>query len=161
MIKAVFLMTLFLSVSTGIARAHGVTVVTSLEGRVVVVSSLYSPHQPLVDASVSVYSPADPENAWQTGRTDKTGHFAFVPDAEGEWAIVIDDRQGHLKRTTLTFTPDFPAESEMPEQLVTEPAAPVEYRLSNIHRIIIGLSLIIGITGLFYGLKVRQERKSE
>lgn len=156
--KTVLFIVLSLLISTGSAFAHGVTVEVSIEGRVVVVSSSYSSLQPLADASVSIYSPADPENAWQTGRTARTGHFAFVPDAEGEWMIVIDDRKGHMKRTNVAYRTDKPEEKEITEDTVTEQAEPPVNRMSNLYKILMGLSLIIGITGLFYGLKTRQER---
>lgn len=157
--NAVFLITLGLLVPMGTALAHGITVETSIEGGVVVVSSSYSSTQPLVDASVSVYSPSDPDNAWQTGRTDRTGRFAFVPDVEGEWTVAVDDRQGHMKRTAVAFRPDVPEEKKLSEETLAESAEPVENRLNTIHKIILGLSLIIGITGFFYGLKARQEQK--
>ncbi len=162
MIKhAFFLIAISLVVSTGSALAHGITTDVSIEGGVVIVGAFYSPAQPVAGASVTIYSPAEPENDWQTGKTDKTGHFAFVPDTEGEWLIVIDDQMGHMKKATIVFTPDLPEESEITEGTVTEPIAPADNGLNTSLRIIIGLSLIIGITGLFYGLKNRQVRKQE
>jgi len=157
----VFLISLILMVSTGSALAHGVTVDISIEGGVVIIGASYSPAQPLVAASVSIHSPAEPENEWQTGRTDKTGHFAFVPDARGEWSIVIDDQKGHMEKATVVFTPDLPEKSEITEETVTKPVDPAGNGLNTSHKIVIGLSLLIGITGLFYGLKVRQEQKTE
>lgn len=156
-----FLIAISLVVSTGSALAHGITTDVSIEGGVVIVGAFYSPAQPVAGASVTIYSPAEPENDWQTGKTDKTGHFAFVPDTEGEWLIVIDDQMGHMKKATVVFTPDLPEESEITEGTVTEPIAPADNGLNTSLRIIIGLSLIIGITGFFYGLKNRQVRKQE
>jgi len=155
----VFLISLSILVSTGNALAHGITVDIGIEGGVVILGASYSPAQPLVDASVFIYSPAEPENEWQTGRTDRTGHFAFVPDAKGEWSIVIDDQKGHMKRTTIVFTPDLPESSEIAEETFSKPVDPAGNGLNTSHKIVIGLSLLIGITGLFYGLKVRQEQK--
>jgi hypothetical protein len=146
-------------ISISSALAHGVTVDVSIEGGVVILGVSYSPTQPLADASVIIYSPAEPENEWQTGRTDKTGHFAFVPDAKGEWSIIIDDQKGHMKKTTIAFTPDLPEESEITEETLTKPVDPAGNGLNTTHKIVIGLALFIGITGLFYGLKARQEGK--
>lgn len=165
--QTAFLVAMSLLVTTGSAFAHGVNVEASIEGRMVVLSSFYSSNHPLADASVSIYSPVDPENTWQTGRTDRTGHFAFVPDAEGEWVIVVDDGKGHKKRTTVNYTAEISEGEEMPEEektgevIVAEPVEPPVNRMSNFYKILMGLSLIIGITGLFYGLKARQERKTE
>jgi nickel transport protein len=160
MVKHVILLiSLSIMVSTGTALAHGVTVDISIEGGVVILGASYSPTQPLVDASVFIYSPAEPENEWQTGKTDRTGHFAFIPDAEGEWSVVIDDQKGHMKKTTIVFAPDLPEESEIAEETFTKALDSAGNGLNTSHKIVIGLSLLIGITGLFYGLKVRQERK--
>jgi hypothetical protein len=156
-----FLLAISLVVSTVNALAHGITVDVSIESGVVVLNAYYSPAQPLADASVSICSPAEPEKKWQTGRTDKTGHFAFVPDTEGEWSIVIDDQKGHMKRTTVVFTPDLPEEKEITAETITKPIAPAGNGLNTSHKILIGLSLIIGITGFFYGMKARQVRNQK
>ena len=155
----VFLFSLSTMISISSALAHGVTVDLSIEGRVVILEASYSPTQPLVDALVFIYSPAEPENQWQTGKTDRTGHFAFIPDVKGEWSILIDDQKGHMKKTTIAFTPDLPEESEITEETLTKAADPAGNGLNTTHKIVIGLALFIGITGLFYGLKARQEGK--
>jgi len=157
--KTALLITLSLLISTGSALAHGVNVETSFQGGVVIVRSSFSPAQPLIDAPVTIYSPADRENAWQTGSTDKTGHFAFVPDAEGEWTFVVDDRKGHMKRTAITVLSDMPEEEEITEDEIVESTETSGNGLSKIHKIITGFSLIFGITGIFYGLKARQGQK--
>lgn len=157
--KTALLIMLSLLISTGSALAHGVNVETTFKGGVVVVRSSFSPTQPLVDAPVTIYSPADRENAWQTGSTDKTGHFAFVPDVEGEWTFVVDDRKGHMKRTAIAILSDMPEGEKITEDEIVESTEPSVSGLSKTHKIIIGLSLIFGITGIFYGLKARQGPK--
>jgi nickel transport protein len=159
--NVVFLISLGIMVSTGSALAHGITVDLSIEGEVVILGASYSPSQPLADASVFIYSPAEPENEWQKGRTDKTGHFAFIPDVKGEWSIVIDDQKGHMKKTTFVYSPDLPEENEISEETIAESVEPAGNGLNTTHKIVIGLSLIIGITGFFYGLKARQLRNKE
>jgi len=146
-------------VSIGSALAHGVNVETSFKDGVVVVRSSYSPAQPLIDASVTIYSPAEREKAWQTGSTDKTGHFAFLPDVEGEWTFVVDDRKGHRNSTTITVISDMPEQEEVTKDEVVEPAEPSGSGPRQFPKIITGLSLIFGITGIFYGLKARQRPK--
>ena len=84
-----------------------------------------------------------------------------MPDVEGEWSIVIDDQKGHMKKATVAFTPDLPEENEITEEPVAKPIAPAGNGLNTSHKILFGLSLIIGITGFFYGLKARQARKTE
>lgn len=64
-----------------------------------------------------MYSPEDPGEAFQILRTDRRGRAAFLPDAAGEWRVVVDDGTGH--RTELTVTVD------------SEGAAPVARRAGS------------------------------
>jgi nickel transport protein len=156
----ILLISLLSMVSTGSVLAHGFSVDMAVNGKVVILKASYSSSQPLVDASVFIYSPNEPDNEWQKGRTDKTGHFAFLPDVQGEWTVVIDDQKGHKKTTTIVFTPDLPEKSETTEESFNKAHEPAGKGLNTSHKIVIGLALLIGITGLFYGLKVRQEQKN-
>ena len=162
MVKHAFLLiSLSIMVSTGNTLAHGVNVDIRIEGGVVILEASYSPTQPLVDAAVAIYSPAEPENEWQSGRTDRTGHFAFIPDVTGEWSIVIDDQKGHIKKATIVFSTDLPEENEIAEETLNIPPEPAGSGLNTGYKILMGLALLLGLTGLFYGLKVRQERNKE
>jgi nickel transport protein len=143
------------------AFAHGVITETSFHGKVVVIRSSFSPTQPLVDGLVTIYSPADQENAWQTGRTDKTGNFAFMPEVDGEWIFVVDDQKGHMKRLTVPVQFDVTAEQEIDTNTIEVVPESPEVGLSKTHRVIFGLALIFGITGIFYGLKARKTSKKE
>lgn len=158
--RTALLTTLLMLVFTAGAFSHGVNTETSYHGNVVVVRSSFSPTRPLVDALVTIYSPADQENAWQSGRTDKTGNFAFMPDAEGEWLFVVDDGKGHMKRLAVPVQLDVTAEQETDSNAIEVVPESPESSLSKTHRIIIGLALIFGITGIFYGLKARQLPKN-
>lgn len=51
-----------------------------------------------------MYSPGAPGEPFQTLRTDRRGRAAFLPDAAGEWRVVVDDGTGH--RTELTIAVD-------------------------------------------------------
>ena len=164
-VKAVLVTILFLTVSVNLL-AHGVNVETSFQGKAVVLRSSFSPTQPLSDAVVTIYSPADAENSWQTGRTDKTGHFAFLPDTDGDWIFVVDDQKGHMKRTTISVSSELlageqPAEEVSATAEKTVSATSPPSGLNKIHRVIIGLSLIFGLTGIFYGFKARQNQNQQ
>ena len=154
------LITLFVLVFTTGANAHGINTETSFHGNVVVVRSSFSPTQPVIDAFVTIYSPADQEDAWQTGTTDKAGNFSFLPDVEGEWIFVVDDQKGHRKRTAVMVRFGKQAEHEHDAEANKVVAESSESGLSKTHRLIIGLALIFGITGIFYGLKARQAPKN-
>lgn len=154
MIRKLFLSAVVLMLlAAGHAAAHGVNIDISTEGRAVVVRSSFAPTQPLIDALVTIYAPADGENAWQTGRTDKDGNFVLLPDAEGEWTFVVDDQKGHLKRVVVGVYPDLFAAKDEPAKNETAVRVKTDGKMSKGGKIIIGLSLIFGVTGIFYGLR--------
>ena len=84
-------------------QAHGLQAQLELEAPVVVLRCTYTDGTP-ADAEVLVYSPDELDRSYQRQRTDVHGRVTFVPDAAGEWRIVVDDGMGH--RTELTVTVD-------------------------------------------------------
>lgn len=77
------------------AYAHGVGYRVS-EKKAISLEFFYSTGEPLSYVEARVYSPADSEFAYQSGRTDEEGRFAFTPNAPGEWRVVAKDEEGHL-----------------------------------------------------------------
>lgn len=61
----------------------------------------YDDGSPMSYAEIKVFGPDDPEKLSQTGRTDKNGYFAFIPDAEGQWLVAAEDGAGHLAKAEL------------------------------------------------------------
>lgn len=64
-------------------------------GKAIAVKASFSDGEVLAHATAEIYSPADLTLAHQTGRTDKNGWVAFVPDVPGKWRIKIIDAPGH------------------------------------------------------------------
>lgn len=58
--------------------------------------STFGNGQPLKGASVTVYSPEQPNRVWEKGLTDSEGRYTFKPDESitGEWEVNIK-RDGH------------------------------------------------------------------
>jgi len=54
--------------------------------------STFSSGEPFTGATVTIYSPNDADQPWQTLTTDNEGRFAFVPDKAipGDWEIAIE-----------------------------------------------------------------------
>jgi uncharacterized GH25 family protein len=157
MIRRLFFLTsVLMLVAASRAGAHGVNVEVTMEGKIVAVRSTFSPTQPLADALVTIYSPVDLENAWQTGRTDRGGFFAFMPDNGGEWIFVVDDQKGHMKRIPIAIADDM---SSVQEEIAAEEHVDSGHshsHMSKSSKLITGLSLIFGITGIFYGIRARK-----
>ena len=76
------------------ALAHGVEGEVTLFSGGVVVTATYDTGEPMSYAKVEVYAP-DSKIKFQTGRTDRNGRFAFVPDMPGKWRVIISDGIGH------------------------------------------------------------------
>ncbi len=160
----------FFIVSTTVT-GHGINFETEKYPPVVKVKSFFSATSPVIDARVMIYAPGETD-PFQTGYTDRDGFFSFVPDTQGEWVFGIDDGMGHASRITITVGSDFFAPEEDPVADVDkeQEAAAVETTASEcvfmvgipvIYRVLFGLALIFGITGIFYGIKTRQAAKKQ
>ncbi|MEM8643253.1 MAG: carboxypeptidase-like regulatory domain-containing protein [Cyanobacteria bacterium P01_G01_bin.54] len=67
------------------------------------ITATYGSHQPMRQAQVSVYSPADLQTPWQTGQTDDQGQYRFVPDQAGDWEVKVR-QAGHGVVTQVPVT---------------------------------------------------------
>lgn len=188
------------------ASAHGINFEISQRSPVVTVYAYFSRTSPVGDASVTIMAPGL-DLPWQTGRTDKSGHFAFIPDQIGEWRIMVDDERGHRGRAMVTISRLFFNEdhheavngdgsaseiaqiglkekhieqdtTERITKTVTRTISKIddvhhdhieknvmEKKLNNqipiLYRIVFGLSIIFGITGIWYGLTARKALRNE
>lgn len=108
----------------------------------------YDDGTPLAYADVTIFSSADKDVEFQSGLTDKNGRFYFGPDLDGVWTILIDDGLGHgLKK-----------EIKVEEQQVVK--STTGGMISRWQKILIGVSLIVGLTGFMYGYSVRRQTGS-
>lgn len=91
-------MKLLISLTTGLwgalsliataAFAHSSQIVFE-ERPAVEITAVYGEGQPMAEAQVTIYSPDNLEEPWQTGVTDAAGQFAFVPDRDGTWEVKV------------------------------------------------------------------------
>lgn len=155
----------------GLAAGHGVQVSVDIQPPIVIVSSSYSAAQRLADASVIIHSPAESKKPYQSGRTDISGHFIFMPDREGDWTFYVDDQKGHTKKTVISITTDFfaPGDAKPESAAVIHDHAPVHMEdhshdhthdtIPAIYKVIFGLAMILGLSGFFYGIRAKQSQK--
>mgnify|MGYP000846229941 CR=1 FL=1 len=111
----------------------------------VVVRTRYAGSEPVPFAKVQVFAPSSQE--YQNARTDRTGGFSFVPDAAGEWRVVIDDEEGHRVETKVEIPGNFEASG---------PAAAAAPPVNRFERALLGLAVLFGATGFLYGFKSRR-----
>lgn len=134
----------FLTVIAG-AWAHDIEAAVQMAAPAVIVKVSYAGTEPVAFAKVQVYSPGGGTTEFQTGLTDKRGYFSFVPDGAGDWRLVVDDEEGHRREVPV-------AVSEGTAAGVA--AAPAQ--VSRFERALVGIALILGATGVWYGWKVRK-----
>lgn len=79
----------------GQVSAHALRAVEIPQDKAIVVQFAYSTGGVPAYAKVEVYSPADADLEFQNGRTDTQGRFAFVPNAPGQWRVIMADNMGH------------------------------------------------------------------
>ncbi len=165
--KSVFL---FLVISFALKAplaAHSINFEVSRHAPVVTVKAYFTAASPLVNSSVTIYAPGDPQ-PYQTGRTDKEGYFAFIPAVTGEWTFVIDDEMGHADKIVVNISESFPdgegdpgaaIEARDEPEVLEKPESEIVsgQSIPTIYRVIFGLVIIFGITGIIYGIKARQE----
>ena len=126
--------------------AHDLEAKAELTPRTVILAAYYAGGGSAPFIQVSVFSPAGGGKEFQNGRTDANGGFAFIPDTPGDWRCILDDELGHRKELTIQVTPVGRAAGS------PAPAAqgiPVE-------RMITGVSLLAGLTGLLLWYKARR-----
>ena len=146
---------LFLCCSAGV-MAHAINFETSVKPPVVVVNAYFTATSPVSEALVEIYAPGS-EQTYQTGRTDKSGNFAFLPDRTGDWSLKIDDERGHIDIVVVAVQDSFfDAASAVDNDKVSPKKS-----LSNLYRALIGLALIFGLTGIIYALKAKQALKNK
>lgn len=127
------------------AAAHDLEVTVTMAAPAVVLRAAYGGAEAVSFAKVQVFAPAAPGEEYQTGMTDRRGYFGFVPEAGGAWRVVIDDEEGHRREVTVTVPKPF------------EPGAPAPPPpASRFERALLGLALIVGVTGFLYGYKARR-----
>lgn len=143
---------------------HGLTLRVSQEGRTVVVRAGYDGGGPARGASVEAFAPGAPA-ATVAGTTDQEGRFRFVPAEPGEWRIVVDDGLGHRRvaRYTLddalaaaTLALDEQAAHEHDEPPPAAAPAVTAPDSSRGWRVVTGFGVILGLTGVAYGLASRR-----
>jgi nickel transport protein len=128
----------------GVAAAHDLEASVTLSAPAVIVRASYGGSDPVAFAKVQVFAPSN-SNEYQTGVTDRRGYFSFVPDDGGTWKVVVDDEEGHRREVVV----------EVPREL---PAGAVAGSggASRVERGLLGLALIFGLTGFWYGWKARR-----
>ncbi len=103
----------------------------------------YEEGEPFSFAYYKIYSPDG--KIFAEGKTDKMGRILFMPDRKGKWKIEVDDGLGH------GFIKVFNIEKQK-EHIVSQ-----KENFPFYLKLIVGVSLIIGFTGIFFYIMARKK----
>lgn len=130
---------LIVLVVASVARAHDLVVEAEAEGRSVVARASYDGADPAGRAGFEIYSPGT-ASPYQSGVTDPSGWFAFVPAAPGVWRLVVDDGYGHRAEALVEWSNGGAAAAD------SRAPAGVAGRWRDA---LTGVSLIFGLVGFY------------
>ncbi|MBL8178897.1 MAG: hypothetical protein JNK48_29760 [Bryobacterales bacterium] len=136
----------FLMAVPVVCAGHDIEAAVQLAAPAVIVRAAYAGSQAVAFAKVQVFAPGGGETEFQTGLTDRRGFFSFVPEAAGVWRVVFDDEEGHRREVAVT----------VPEKFEGSAAGSGSLPVSRVERALTGIAMILGITGIWYGVKARK-----
>ena len=147
-----------LSLVASQAQAHALYAAHTWQGAVALVQFAYAGGEQPTYAKVEVYSPADSKVEFQNGRTDAQGRFAFMPDAPGQWRVIMADNMGHRVEHAVDVSAD-PTAQQADVKIAGDAAAtPGVGGFSIPLRILLGLSLLANMALIAAALRRRQKR---
>jgi len=130
--------------------SHGHSINYQVLEKGIAVKAFYSEKDPSSYSQYEIWGPGDREDLpHQTGRTDKNGFLAFVPDRAGTWKIRLWGESSHGYHG---FTTEIKVDKELNLESFSKPL------LATHTKLITGLSLIFGIFGIYAFLKSRKKQ---
>ncbi len=140
------LVTVLLTAATG--WSHGVRGEVD-QAKGYLVTAEYDDGEPMNYAAVEIKAP-DSDIAFQTGRTDRNGRFMLYPDQSGPWRVVVRDDMGHR----LALGLEVAGAAAAADSGKARPC-PASGQMNRAAKVIAGLAIIFGLSGLVYGWKAR------
>ena len=131
--------------------AHGVKGTVKEGG--LVVTAQYDTGEAMSYAKVKISAPGA-KLTFQSGRTDRNGRFCFFPDVAGGWQVVVDDEMGHRLEVTV------PVNEQLVREEDTQSAKAAQSALSRYEKALMGLSIIFGLSGIFFWWRGKRIRIS-
>ena len=102
----------------------------------------YSTGEAMSYREARVFSPNDTQYAYQSGRTDESGRFSFIPNVKGEWHVIVRDEEGHQCEAKLDITDEFISGTETAS---SSPSNGIFTETELIMRAVLGVSIIMNI----------------
>jgi nickel transport protein len=156
------LLSIIVILAASLVLGHGVKIDVSLNSPAVILNCGYDGGEAISYAEVLIYSPTDSETEYQNGRTDSEGKFAFIPNAAGTWKFAVDDGMGHMEEIKILIESSFlniSSEETKAGKSINNKSVVDNSVIKNIpliYKLIFGLGIIFGITGLAFWAKARK-----
>ncbi len=145
-----FVLLLLLGLFLGEIDSHGHSINYQILEKGIAVKAFYSEKDPSSYSAYEIWGPGDKEDLpHQTGRTDKNGFLAFVPDRAGTWKIRLWGESSHGYHG---FTTEVKVDKELSLESFSKPLVATHTKL------ITGLSLIFGVFGIYAFLRSRRKQ---
>ncbi len=129
------------------AEAHSINYLVEQKG--MAIRAYYSENDPAAYSQYELYGPGDKE-PHQTGRTDKNGYVAFLPDRPGIWKLQVWGESTHGYHGVTT---EINVDKNLGLESFSKPL------VATYTKFVTGISLIIGVFGL-YALWLSRRPKS-
>lgn len=143
----IFFLTILWAAS--ILQAHTVNYEVQQKG--IAVRVFYGAEDPASYSEFEIFGPGEPL-PHQTGRTDKNGFVSFVPDRQGVWKVKVLGESSHgFHGATI----EVKVEKDLNLESFKKPLA------STYSKLITGVSLIIGLFGVYALLKSRKKNNTK
>jgi nickel transport protein len=130
---------------------HAHTVNYDVQQKGLAIRIFYAADDPASYSEYEVTGPGD-ELPHQTGRTDKNGFVAFVPDRQGIWKVKVLGESSHGFHGVTT---EIKVDKDLNLESFKKPLA------ATYTKLVTGISLIIGIFGLYALIISRKRLKKE
>jgi nickel transport protein len=150
-----------MALAAGPAAAHE-TFHEVRQGAAIAVRAWESDGEPLARVPFEVYSPAEPGSAWTTGRTDRDGWLAFVPDRPGRWRVRVIEAAGHgidvgVEALAPPAAPPAGAAPDLSSAASPQADRPASPGASYLVRLVLGLAVL----GAVFAALVLARRKRD
>jgi nickel transport protein len=139
----------WISLTAAAAGAHTVNYEVQQQG--IAIKIFYSAQDPASYAEYEILAPGE-ELPHQTGRTDRNGFVAFVPDRQGLWKVKVTGESAHGYHGV---TVEVKVDKDLNLESFKKPLA------ATYTKLVTGISLIIGIFGLYALISSRKRQKKE
>lgn len=143
---------LFLFILSVNVFGHGVNIKIIKHYPTVIIKSSFDDGKPFAYASVSIYAPDSTKTQYQSAWADANGIFVFVPDKSGNWKFEVDDEMGHVEEIIIPISQEFFKANKKSNSFKNQ--NPYE-DIPVYFKIIFGIGLIFGMTGIFYWVKAK------